>query len=373
MEAPTQRVRTRVAARSRRREGRSHVGALALAGLALAASAGALAVARPASAPGADHRMVELSAAAPDIAGRAWLARRSDDRWEWGEAGRRGRHLLPLDEAGLAVGGQWLVSAAARGTESRLVVRERATERVVLEADLPFWVSAAAVAGDAVLLTGYWDSTMASDAGLTLVAIATGERRTVIAGGPFDARLGDRPMRGRVHVSPSGRIAAVNACASASCQTHVVALESGSASLLASIRGGYLRTVTDDLVILTDADGAWIRGVEARSGKERYRLADASLMRPVALADGSVVGNIGLREHGWHLASIDAGGVRRQITSPDLEQWPKVWPQVSSPTTVVHGDVSFEEALGRSGDVAASLLQAPGLSDAGAALILLGQ
>ena len=97
----------------------------------------------------------------------------------------------------------------------------------------------------------------------------------MIAGGPFDARLGDRPMRGAVHVSPGGRIAAVNACASASCQTQVVALEGGSASLLTSIRGGFLRTVTDDLVILTDGDGAWIKGVDARSGKERYRLADA--------------------------------------------------------------------------------------------------
>jgi len=96
-------------------------------------------------------------------------------------------------------------------------------------------------------------------------------------------------------------------------------------------------------------------------------------MRPVAMADGSVVASLGLGERGWHLGSIDTGGARREITAPDREGWPKAWPQVSSTTTVVHGDLTFEEALGRGGNVAGRLLQARGLSDAGAALILLGQ
>ena len=378
MEAPTERVRARVEARSKRRHGDRHRRGLVLAVPGLAALALAIGVAGPPAAtgardPGGPTAMVELSAAAPDVAGRPWLARRSDDRWEWGEAGRQGRHLLDPGEAGLAVGGRWLVSATASDGVSRLVVRERATSTVVVDAGLPFWVSSAAIAGDLVLLTGYGDSSMATDAGLTLLDIPTGERRVVISSGPFDARLGDRPMRGEVHVSPSGAVAAVNACGTASCVTQVVRLEGGSATLEASIRGGFLRTVTDDRVVLTDGDGAWIKGVDARSGKERYRLPDVSLMRPVAMADGSVIGSLGLGERGWHLGSIDAGGVRRELTAPDREAWPKVWTQVSSATTVVHGDVAFEEALGMRGDVAARLLRARGLSDAGSATILPGQ
>jgi hypothetical protein len=96
-------------------------------------------------------------------------------------------------------------------------------------------------------------------------------------------------------------------------------------------------------------------------------------MRPVALADGSVVGNLGLGDRGWQLGSIGADGVRRDLTAPDRERWPKVWPQVSSAETVVHGDESFEEALGRGGDVAGRLLRARGLTDAGAAVILPGE
>ena len=378
MEAPTERVRARVAARSKRRRGDRRGRGLVLAVPGLAALAVAVVLAgRPATAGSRDHgaspAMVELSAAAPDVAGRPWLARRSDDRWEWGEAGRAGRHLLDPGEAGLAVGGRWLVSATASGAVSRLVVRERATSAVVVDGELPFWVSSAAIAGDTVLLTGYGDSSMVTDAGLTLVAIPTGERQVVITGGPFDPRLGDRAMRGEVHVSPGGTVVAVNACGTASCITQVVRLEGGGAMLAASIRGGFLRTVTDDRVILTDGDGAWVKGVDTRSGKERYRLPDVSLMRPVALADGSVVASLGVGESGWHLGSIDAGGVRRELTAPDRERWPKVWPQVSSPSTVVHGDVSFEEALGRRGDVAGRLLRARGLADAGTAIILPGE
>jgi hypothetical protein len=180
-------------------------------------------------------------------------------------------------------------------------------------------------------------------------------------------------MRGEVHVSPSGRLVAVNACGTASCVTQVVALDGGRGSLVASIRGGFLRALTDDRVVLTDGDGAWIKGVDARSGQERYRLPGVSLMRPVATDDGSVVASLGLGDRGWHLGSIDAGGARREITRPDRERWPMVWPQVSSPMTVVHADVSFEEALGTRGDVAGRLLRARGLADAGSATILPGQ
>jgi hypothetical protein len=345
---------------------------------ALAALALGFVAARPSGVPAApgraaDSAVIELSAAAPDVAGRPWLARRSDDRWEWGEAGRAGRHLVRLGEAGLAVGGPWLVSTTSSGETSRLIVRERATATVKVDAELPLWVSSAAIAGDAVVVTGYGDRSMATDAGLSLVDIPTGERRVVIAGGSFDARLGDRPMRGEVHVSPSGRLVAVNACGDASCVTQVVALDGADGSLLASIRGGYLRSLTDDRVVLTDGDGAWVKGVDARSGRERYRLAGVSLMRPVALADGRVVASLGLGDRGWHLGSIDAGGTRRELTAPDRERWPKPWAQVSSPTTVVHGDVSFEEALGAGGGAVARLLRGPGLSDAGTALILVGE
>jgi hypothetical protein len=326
--------------------------------------------ARSQAAPGA---MVELSAVAPDVAGRPWLARRSDDRWEWGEAGRAGRHVLPRGEMGLAVGGRWLASTTVDGRASRLVVRDRTDDTVAVDARLPFWVSSAAIAGDTVLLTGYGDSSMATDAGLAIVDIATGERGVVIAAGPFDGRLGDGAMRGEVHVSPGGALAAVNACGTASCVTQVVALDGGRGSLVASIRGGFLRTLTDDRVVLTDGDGAWIKGVDARSGRERYRIPGVSLMRAVATADGGVVASLGLGERGWHLGSIDAGGARRALTEPDRDRWPKPWPQVSSPSTVVHGDVSFEEALGTTGDVAARLLRARDQADAGTATILPGE
>jgi hypothetical protein len=144
------------------------------------------------------------------------------------------------------VGGSWLVAAMANGITSRVIIRDRATAAVVVDVALPFWASSAAVAGDAVLLTGYGDSAMATDAGLTAIDILTGDRRAVIAGGPFDPELGDRPMRGEVQLSPNGRLVAVNACGSTSCVTQVVSLDDASAPPVTSIPGGYLRSVTDE-------------------------------------------------------------------------------------------------------------------------------
>jgi hypothetical protein len=123
--------------------------------------------------------------------------------------------------------------------------------------------------------------------------------------------------------------------------------------------------------VLTDGHGRWVRGVDARSGRERYRIADTSLMRPVAMADGSVVANLGPGDAGWHLGVIGPSGARRELTRPHRESWPRVWPQVSSSSTVVSADVGFEEALGRGADVTARLHRGPELSDAGSALLIL--
>lgn len=347
--------------------------AVAAAAVAVVAGTGALlglpigAGSRIVGEPG--QGVEALTALAPDVAGRPWLVRRGDDRWTWGRAGQRERGVLPEDETGLAVGGRWLASGLMAPDRTRLRVRDLETGGVVLETQLDFQVAAAAIAGDRLLATGYAGGFAGADGGVVAVDLPDGVVHTLAAAGPFPARLGASPRKGDVHVSPGGSLAAVNTCGSKGCDTLVVDLATLTTTMPQRGEAGFLRSITDRLLVLTDADGAWIRGVDARSGKRAFAIAGESLMEPASMADGRVIANVGGGAAGWRIAAIGEDGRLAPITGAARAPGPWVWPAVSSPTIAVLGDLPFAAALTDPSGARNTLVRGADLRDLGTLVV----
>ena len=329
-------------------------GALIRATLPLPGSAPAAAVAPPTAA------LSQLAAVAPDVNGRAWLLRAGEGPWFWGEAGSPARHQLADGETGLAVDGGWIASSMHPSSAvTSVVVRTRATGKTVASAQVPFWVASATSAPGRLLLTGYGDASQATSAGVVSMDPATGTLATLVPGGPFPAALGAEPLQGGVFVSGSGRTAATYACGPSGCTTTVIDLGTGATWQPTKAEPGFLRAVTDSMVVLTDEDGAWVKALDARTGKVLWTIADASLMFPVSMADGAIAADLFLPGRGWTVRSITAQGATVDL-APVAERHPEVWQQASSPTTVVYGPVSFGEALDQPGGAVGTLIRDDG-------------
>lgn len=373
----TERLRPRVRPRTgptRSRE-RSRLAVLA-GGLAIALGAvvavssgrlpgaGAQAGTEPVPADGS------LAALAPDVAGRAWLVHRGDDdRWVWGRAGQRSRTLLPAGESGLAISDRWLASGISTPAVTRIRVRDLRTQAVVVDLQLDFRAATAAIAGDRLLVTGYQGGIAGADGGVVAIGIPTGELRTLVAAGPFPGRLGVRPSTGDFHLSGDGSLAAVNTCGSLGCDTVVIDAVTLAVSTPQQGTPGFLRAVTDDVLVLTDADGAWIKGIAIRDGKPRFTIPDASLMEPAAMADGRVIANVGGGANGWRVAAFGQDGRLAGITNAAKAPGPWVWPSVSSPTVAVLGDTPFGAALGNGSDTRNTLVRGADLHELGTLVV----
>jgi hypothetical protein len=110
---------------------------------------------------------------------------------------------------------------------------------------------------------------------------------------------------------------------------------------------GFLRVATDDAIVTTDGDSAWISARRIGDGSESWRIRDSILLDPLAAADGSIVGVVGTRAPGWAVASIDAGGGRRDLTGragPD-QPMRRIWREVSTSTRAVVGHEPFAAAV----------------------------
>ena len=93
--------------------------------------------------------------------------------------------------------------------------------------------------------------------------------RTLVEPGPFLARLGVRPSKGDFHVS-GGALAAVN--------TQILGCDNvvDVASLRAHPRNGAsgFPEPSPTTSSVTDGDGAWIKGVGVRTGREAFTVPD---------------------------------------------------------------------------------------------------
>ncbi len=324
------------------------------------------------SNPGPGAGANSLAALAPDVAGRPWLARRGDDRWVWGRAGVRGRNLLPEDESGFAISGRWLASGVQATGTTHLRVRDLDTGTVVVERELDFRAAAATFAGDRLLLTGYRGGNAGQDGGIVAIAVPGGDVRTLVEPEPFPARLGVRPSKGDFHLSGSGALAAVNTCGSLGCDNVVIDVAALTARIPRNGAPGFLRAITDDVLVLTDADGEWIKGIDVRTGREAFSVPDTDLMEAASMADGRVVANLGHGARGWQVAALDGRGRVTSITQPATGRRPSVWPAVSSPTIAVLGEEPFDAALA-TGDLAATLIRGTDLATLGTVVVQPGE
>jgi hypothetical protein len=112
-------------------------------------------------------------------------------------------------------------------------------------------------------------------------------------------------------------------------------------------RPGFLRALTDSDVVVTDADAEWIVSLDARSGRQRWRIADSILMTPVAGSDRSLIALTGSRHRGWAISRIDSAGRTTDVTTRSPQgALPLVWPQLSTAATAVVAKRDFAAVLG---------------------------
>jgi hypothetical protein len=316
------------------------VGLSALPGAGAGAGAGAAA-----AAPAVDR-----AAAVPDV---PWLTERGDGRWVYGRGSGTTPRVLPARESGLAIDETYVATTVPNASgQSTVRVRDRETGRKVADVDAPIWISAGAWASGGLVVTGYPDSAMGADGGLVLLALPDFAAQVLVEPRPFPAKLGTPVARGDVVVSPSGAFVGSNVCGVHLCDTQVVELATGRVFRPIQSEEGFLRALTDEVVVTTDDDSAWIAALRFRDGREAWRVRDSALLDPMAAADGSVAGVVGSRATGWGVASFDVRGRQRDLTprAGGGEPWPRIWRELSTSTTAVVGQESFGEAVGGPGN-----------------------
>jgi hypothetical protein len=306
----------------------------------------------------------------PDV---PWLAERGDGRWIYGRGERGVVRRLPVEEAGLAIADRFVATTlVGRDRHSIVRFRDRTSGRTMLEVVAPIWVSAGAWTSSGLVVTGYGDSSATTDGGLLLISSDDGSIRELVAGGPFSAALGSPVARGGVEVSASGATVASNACGVERCDLQVVDVATGAVTRPVAGGQGFLRTVTDDVVVTTDGDGRWISGRSIADGHEAWRQPDRVLVDPMALADGSVVGLVGSKRAGWAISALGRDGEIRDVTARTggTAAPPRIWRTMSSPGALVIGSLAFEEALER-GAAASVTVLTPGRWRASSATVSL--
>jgi hypothetical protein len=283
----------------------------------------------------------------PDV---PWLAERGDGRWIYGRGEHGAVRRLPDEETGLAIDERFVATTLAGGDRHSIVrFRDRTSGRTLLDVRAPIWVSAGAWTPGGLVVTGYGDSSAMTDGGLLAVSPDDGTVRELVAGGPFSAALGSPVARGGVEVSASGATIASNACGVERCDLQVVDLATGAITRPIAGGEGFLRAVTDELIVTTDGDGRWISGRRIVDGHEAWRQPDRALIDPMAHADGSVVGLVGSRRAGWAISALGADGGMREVTprAAGTAAPPRIWRTMSSRGALVIGPVAFDEALDR--------------------------
>ena len=290
----------------------------------------------------------------PDV---PWLADRGDGVWLYGR--RTNARALPAGEFGLAVDDRFVATSTPTGDgRSTIHLRSAATGARVRDIAAPIWVSAATWTSRGLVATGYRDASMVEDGGLVLIS-AAGAVEVLVPAGPFSSTLGRPVARGDVVVSASRHVVASNACGVKLCDSQVVDLATGAIFRPSRSSEGFLRAVTDDLVVTTDDDARWISAHRFGDGHEVWRLTDTVLLDPMAAAGGSVVGVVGSRATGWGLDRIDASGSARHVTSrvSGDAPWPRLWPKVSTPSVLVVGRAGFDEAIGSAAGVDVDVIE----------------
>lgn len=319
---------------------------VSLAGTAARTGPAALAGAGAAAAAPA----VDRAAAIPEV---PWLTDRGDGRWVYGRGSSSTPRVLPGAESGLAIDERYVATTVPNAAgRSTVRVRDRETGRRIADVDAPIWVSAGAWTSGGLVVTGYPDSSMGADGGLVLLTLPDFSPQVLVGPRPFPAKVGTPVARGDVVVSPSGAFVGSNVCGVHLCDTQVVEVATGHVFRPIQSEEGFLRVLTDDTVVTTDDDSAWIAARRFRDGREAWRVRNSALLDPIAAADGSVAGVVGSRATGWGVASFDSRGRQRDLTprAGRAEPWPRLWRNLSTSTTAVVGQVSFTEAVGSPGN-----------------------
>lgn len=276
----------------------------------------------------------------PGLAGIAWVAWGPGGEVVAGTTGAPGRLRLAGSERPLAVGDGLLatvVSSPEAGVGSRVVIRTLPEGRAVATADLPEEVLVGAFAGGSLVVGGHLPGTTGRDPGLAAISVADGSVRRLIE--PAELQGWDGDVARTVGISRSGRTIVSGTCIPERCALDLVDAASGGVRRIVDAVDAFPGIVTDEVVVIGDAESTWIAGLDLATGERRWGRGDGEFQHGYATPDGLLVQAIARPAEGtFSLELIDpVTGSGRPVIVRDVAEGLALWPELSSGRTAVVG------------------------------------
>lgn len=313
----------------------------------------------------------------PGLAGIAWVTWGPRGDVVAGTTGAPGRLRLAGTERPLAVGDGLLatvVSSPEAGVGSRVVIRTLPEGRAVAAADLAEEVLVGAFTGVTLVVGGHLPGTSGRDPGLAAISVADGSVERLIE--PAELQGWDGDVARTVGVSRSGRTIVSGACIPERCALDVVDAANGGVRRIVDAVDAFPGVVTDEVVVIGDAESTWIAGLDLATGERRWGRGDGEFQHAYATPDGLLVQAIVRPADGvFSLELIDpVTGSGRPVIVRDVDEGLALWPELSTGRTAVVGTgATFADAAVAGGPVSAAAVDlASGALSPGAVTLDLG-
>lgn len=293
----------------------------------------------PTAAPEASPSSVQpvgSDVAPPDVIGRTFLAELADGVTVVGRVGLKERLVVPtgsfafFDQIGTVI----FSAPGAKDTELSRV--DIATGDIAWRTTVPDGRYVGSISGENVVLGG-WNGDEATDVGLVLVDVATGESRilTPARPAPRDAISWSRTGL----ITPSGTQVLTSLCAlNQGCENSLIDVDDGST--VRAVPGTTPPIIATERFAVT-YDGYTVTGIDLRNGKAVWTRADedAEFGGGYAVSDQRIV-TAWLDRTGsiFRVELVDlASGLGDVVTERDFSEDWTLWPELSHETSAVIG------------------------------------
>ncbi|MFM2106925.1 MAG: hypothetical protein RL338_1957, partial [Chloroflexota bacterium] len=244
----------------------------------------------------------------------------------------------------------------------------------VATADLAEEVLVGAFAGGSLVVGGHLPGTSGRDPGLAAISVADGSVERLIEPAALPGWDGD--VARTVGISRSGRTIVSGACIPERCALDLVDPASGDVRRIVEAIDAFPGIVTDEVVVVGDAESTWIAALDLATGERRWGRGDGEFQHGYATPDGLLVQAVVRPADGtFSLELIDpVTGSGRPVIVRDVAEGLALWPELSTGRTAVVGTgATFADAAVAGGPVSAAAVDlASGALSPGAVSIDLG-